>query len=120
MRAISGYLKNSRELYHSTSGGLSTALAQAMIDAGGIVYGVRYTEDFYSAQYVRIQSHATIKLVQGTKYIRANPILANGGNVYLSCCDDLSNDKNVLFVGLPCEIFTLQRKIQEKQILFID
>ena len=44
-RCFSGFHKNTSALTKSASGGLAMALSEAMIEAGGIVYGV-YTEDF--------------------------------------------------------------------------
>ena len=64
-----GYLVDESKLMQSSSGGIATALAEYMIEQGGYVAGVAYSEDFYKAEYILIHSISEISKLKGSKYI---------------------------------------------------
>lgn len=67
-----GYLDDDNKLMQSTSGGIATALAEKMIDAGGYVVGVAYSEDFHKAEYIVTNDKEELKRLKGSKYIETD------------------------------------------------
>lgn len=111
-----GAIRNSK-IKQSASGGIAYALYKKTLDEGGIIYGVKWTEDYFGAQYVRItkKSDTSIEVLQGSKYIRATLRLENGLSVYESILNDLNQQLKVLFIGLPCEVQGLIRYLENKK-----
>lgn len=112
-------------LRKSSSGGIAFALAERILDQGGIVYGVEYSEDFCSARYARVSSKEDLHKLQGSKYIPSSK-MCGGKLVSEVVLDDLKNDKKVLFTGLPCDVAALHKKLSlngtglQKNLLCVD
>ena len=98
-----GYNINNKTLYKSASGGISYLLNEFFLKNNGIIYGVAYTENYKSAEYVRIDNLNDLIKIQSSKYIETNK-----NNLYNVIKHDLEDSKNVLFTGLPCEIGALK------------
>lgn len=105
---FAGYITDSRELLECSSGGLATAMARKMIQSGGYVAGVRYTEDFYSAKYVIIHDEKELSLLKGSKYIDAEK-----GTLYQDIKKLVENGEKVLFFGLPCMIAAMKKFLKK-------
>ena len=99
LAAFAGYLRDDRALLSCTSGGVATALASAVIRAGGHVAGVVYEEDFYSAHYEIVSDQAGLERLKGSKYVQPHM-----GSVYADVKALLEDDQMVLFIGLPCAV----------------
>lgn len=97
-----GHAVDETDIRKSSSGGLSTILGRYIINNGGVVYGVRYTEDFHSAKYSRATTYEDLDLFRTSKYFQASK-----GDIFKQVKSDLNNSKIVLFVGLPCDIAAL-------------
>lgn len=102
--AFAGYLNDDRELLTCTSGGIATALARAMLLAGGHVAGVSYAEDFYSARYEIISRLEDLDRLKGSKYVQPRM-----GSVYADVKALLEQEQKVLFFGLPCTVAAVKR-----------
>jgi len=111
-RCYSGYHEDLGTLTKSASGGLAMSLSEAMIEAGGIVYGVAYTEDFYGAQFIRVSQKEDLTKLQGSKYISASKRMGER-TVYQEVLNDLNAENQVLFIGLPCEVGTLKSVLRK-------
>ena len=96
------YLSDIEELRESASGALGTALAEQMIDNGGYVAGVVYSEDFYRAEYILINKKEDLFRLKGSKYV-----VSQKNGVFEKIKDLLKNNRKVLFIGLPCEVAAL-------------
>ena len=72
-------LNDTEKLKQSSSGGMAYAVCEQVIQNGGVVYGVRYSEDYLSAQYVRINNLKDIVWLSGSKYITTSKKLSNAG-----------------------------------------
>lgn len=123
-----GYNRNIDILKKSSSGGVATTLAQKFIERGGVVISVRYSYDFYSAEFFVAESVTDIKYFYGSKYIFARKEVRIG-EVYESLFDTLkrlyNSKKNILFIGLPCECsmvktFFANNKMNLDKIFFVD
>lgn len=97
-----GYVEKKEELLRSTSGGIATALAERMIEKGGYVAGVAYSEDYYSAEYILINNKSDLDKLRGSKYIDTNK-----NKIYFDIKKLLEQGEQVLFIGLPCAVAAL-------------
>ena len=89
---------------NSSSGAVFTAMAERVLAENGIVYGVRMTEDCYSAEFERVDCSEGLNALRGSKYIQAHV-----GLTYLQVKKDLDNNRLVLFTGTICQINALKR-----------
>lgn len=101
--AYAGYLKNNSELLECSSGGIATALARKMINNGGYVAGVSYSEDFKEAKYEITNSTADLNKFKGSKYVSVNK-----NSVYSNVQSLLNEGKSILFFGTPCIVAALK------------
>ena len=101
--------KNKRieDRLNSSSGGLFILVARDVINSGGVVYGAAFDENF-SVIHVRVTEQAELEKLCNSKYS-----FSNFGNAMNQCEKDLKNDRLVLFVGSPCQIAALNRKLEK-------
>lgn len=98
MKTYAGYCtKEIRE--NSSSGGVFSVLACYVIKKGGVVYGVRMSEDYYLASYMRADDEEGLIKQLGSKYIQASL-----GETFHKVKKDLDNKRIVLFSGTACQI----------------
>lgn len=83
----------------SSSGGIFSLLAEYVLSQNGVVYGVKMSDDCYSAEFVRIVDATNLVWVRGSKYLQARV-----GDSYRKVKDDLVSGKRVLFSGTGCQI----------------
>lgn len=118
----SGYaVKNTDKevLDKSSSGGVSYALCKAIIDMGGVVYGVAYTDD-YQVVTKRAQTIEECYAFYGSKYVQTNP-----EDTFAAAFEDLKNGKRVLYFGTSCHIaglysFLKTRKCSLENLYTVD
>lgn len=87
----------------STSGGVFTALAEAIIDQGGYVAGAFYDEGFRICHGV-VSSLDEIPRLRQSKYAQSWI-----GSTFRTVQKLLKDDKTVLFCGTPCQSAGLQQ-----------
>lgn len=104
IEAFCGYETDVNRLKESSSGGFASAMARAIIQENGIVYGVAYSKDYRKTEYVRIDSLADIGRITGSKYLKSSGIVKD---LVAKIQKDLKEGKQVLFIGLPCEVSAL-------------
>nr|WP_295305770.1 Coenzyme F420 hydrogenase/dehydrogenase, beta subunit C-terminal domain [uncultured Blautia sp.] len=92
--------KNSRR--NSTSGGVFSELAKCIIQQGGVVVGVQWSEDF-SPKHVVIEREYEIDKLKGSKYAQSDT-----NNIYSKVKRLLIDGRKVLFSGTPCQIAALK------------
>lgn len=120
MKVYSGYYKDADKCLCSSSGGATTAIAEKIICQGGYVFGVAYSEDFYSAEYVCVDRANQLKIIKGSKYIKSNK-----RDIYKIIEEKLATGKPVLFIGLGCDVagvksFVKKRGIDQSNLFTID
>lgn len=101
--------KNETVRANSRSGGIFTAISDWVLDNGGVVYGC-VMSDVYTAEHIRATAKSDRDRMRGSKYI---PSRIN--NCYSLCAEDLSNGKQVLFSGTPCQIDALNNFLSVKK-----
>lgn len=92
----------------SSSGGLFWCFAQSVFAKGGIVVGVRMSDDGTVAYHTVIDKEEDIKDLMGSKYVQSDK-----RNVFRAVKQYLQNNVSVLFSGTPCEIAGLVSYLPE-------
>ena len=103
-----GALKDLQELSKSQSGGAFWALAKAVIQNEGIVYGCGYKGHFVAA-HKRAETIEQCEEFRKSKYVQSDM-----GDCYMQIQEDLQAGRNVLFSGTPCQCAGLQSFLGKK------
>lgn len=109
-----GYLDSDKELLECSSGGIATALARKVIQLGGYVAGVTYSEDFYSVKYEIINDVKDLGRLKGSKYV-----VPDKNTVYKKVRSLLENGNIVLFFGLPCVVAGMRTFLKKEYPNFL-
>lgn len=94
-------------LARSTSGGAFTALAQAIFQSGGVVYGAAMS-DAMQVMHIRTETTAELDALRGSKYVQSDT-----GSTYVQAERDLKEGRSVLYSGTPCQIDGLKCFLQK-------
>ena len=86
----------------SSSGGVFFAVAEKIIESGGVVFGAGFDKDM-NVVHKFSETVEGIKEFKGSKYVQSNI-----GNSYLKAKEFLDAGRVVLFTGTPCQIGGLQ------------
>lgn len=89
---------NEEARLNSSSGGLFTALAEKVIEDGGVVFGAGFGEHLKVVHKMCGDKNGLSEL-RGSKYVQSEI-----GNTYREAKEQLEAGKKVLFVGTPCQI----------------
>lgn len=90
--------KNDKIRDRSTSGGVFTALAQRIIDDGGVVFGAAFDNSF-KAVHISVSDINGLEQLRGSKYTQSSI-----GVSYSNVKELLNKNTKVLFSGTPCQI----------------
>lgn len=90
--------------YQSSSGGVFSALAAAIFDRNGIVYGAAMTEEDSDqcCRHVSCECRGELHRLRGSKYT-----VSDVRGVFLSVKKELERGRVVLFSGTPCQVAAL-------------
>lgn len=88
----------------STSGGVFSALADVVLEEGGIIIGAAYDKDI-NVRHEIVDSREGLKRLRGVKYVHG----AIGPDVYAGIKDALNVGRKVLFSGLPCQVAAMRK-----------
>lgn len=86
----------------SSSGGVFTQLAEQTIEAGGVVFGVKWNEHF-EAVHAYTETKEGIAAFRGSKYVQSRV-----GDTFKQAEQFLKQGRQVLFSGTPCQIAALK------------
>ena len=100
----------------SSSGGVFTALAELVLEKGGVVFGAAYTDDF---QIIHIEIHDKNEL---EKLCLSKYAQSKVGETMLNVRELLKEGKYVMFVGTPCQVAGLKSflKKEYENLLAVD
>ncbi len=90
--------KNEEVLKQSTSGGAFTAIAEKVIEAGGVVFGAAFNENF-EVIHKFVENKDELKIFRNSKYVQSRI-----GDSYKKVKELLNSGKLVYFSGTPCQI----------------
>lgn len=91
--------KNQRVLKESTSGGAFTAIAEYVIENGGIVYGAVMDPDTMFVHHVGVDKEDELCEFRNSKYVQSDV-----GTCFLEAKECLQKNRLVCFSGTPCQI----------------
>ena len=89
-------------LKESSSGGLFTALAEAVLDKGGVVFGAAWTDDL-SVAHIGVEDKAALSRLRGSKYVQSTT-----GDTFRQAKKLLADGRYVFYTGTPCQIAALK------------
>ncbi len=91
----------------SSSGGIFSLIAEKTIENGGVVFGAKFNDSF-EVIHDSIVNKADIESFRGSKYVQSKI-----GDTYKQAKECLSQGKQVLFSGTPCQIEGLKAYLME-------
>ena len=92
----------------SSSGGIFTILAETTINAGGVVFGVMFNEN-WEVLHSYTETVEGLAAFRGSKYVQS--VI---GNSYKQAEAFLKQGREVLFSGTPCQIAGLKRYLRKE------
>lgn len=107
--------KDMKEIETSRSGAAFIAISDRILECGGVVYGVGYT-DHFRVVHKRAVTKQERNEFKGSKYVQSDL-----GDVFKQVRRDLKDGLTVLFSGTPCQTAGLKAYIGEQlcQNLFL-
>ncbi len=81
----------------STSGGIFLAIAEKILNEGGIVFGCAYDENLV-AKHISVESISELYKLQGSKYVQSDI-----SGIYSKVKNELNSGRQVLFSGTGCQ-----------------
>lgn len=86
----------------SSSGGVFTFLAEAVVNMGGVVFGARFDTEWL-VELACAETLQDLALFRGSKYVQARV-----GDAYVAVESFLKQGRLVLFSGSPCQVMGLK------------
>lgn len=102
MKCYYGWNANKKILLKSSSGGIFSAVAEYIINAGGVVFGATLDSSTSIVKHIGVNTLQDLSLIRGSKYQQS---FINSS--YQDVKKILSTSKPVLFSGTPCQIVGL-------------
>jgi len=100
--------KNEDERMSSSSGGVFSALADNILQDGGVVYGAAWDEKM-QLKHIGIEDVGQLDSLRRSKYVQSNT-----DGVYKDVKNQLKSGRKVLFCGTPCQIGGLLSFLRNK------
>lgn len=92
----------------SSSGGIFTPLAEAIIRDGGVVFGAKFDKE-WNVIHAWTDTIEGIADFRGSKYVQSTI-----GNTYREAREFLKQGRKVLFSGTPCQIAGLRKFLRKE------
>lgn len=107
-KAFAAYCNDEIIRSNSSSGGMFTVLAQAVLQKGGVVCGAAFNEK-QELEHIIIDTVEEIGKLQGSKYLQSKM-----GSCFQKVKDYLNEGRWVYFSGTPCQIDGLVSFLKKK------
>lgn len=98
-----GYAEDEEIRACSSSGGVFSLLAGAVLGPGGVLYGAASDEE-QGVRHIRVDSASDLCLLRGSKYLQSRT-----GDTFSQARADLEAGRTVLYSGTACQIAGLKR-----------
>ena len=108
--------KNTGVLMESSSGGLFTELAEAVLDKGGAVFGAAWGENM-SLCHIAVENKKDLARLRGSKYVQSST-----DSTFKRAKEMLDSGRYVCYSGTPCQIsgFKAFLKKDYEKLLTVD
>ena len=100
--AYGAYTSDDKIRKGSSSGGVFSVLAQAVLDRGGMIAGAAFDEDF-SVRHVLVETEEELNRLRGSKYVQSRM-----EDTYPRIREELKRGRVVLFTGVACQVAGLK------------
>ena len=100
--AYAAKLKDTVSLSKSSSGGMFTALAQPILEKGGVVFGAGFDKD-WNVCHQYAETLKDLNKLRRSKYVQSDI-----GTTFRQAKNFLDQGRTVLFTGTPCQITGLK------------
>ena len=107
-KAYAAYSTNEGERLASSSGGLFSLIAAAVLAEGGTVFGAAF-DDSFAVNHVNVESKTDISMLRGSKYVQSRM-----DGTYRRVLNELKSGRRVLFSGTICQIAGLKAYLQKE------
>ena len=101
-----GYVLDEKLRLQSSSGGIFTVLAEAVLSLGGVVFGAAFDDDFL-VHHIKVENCDDLEKLRGSKYLQSRI-----ENTYREAEEELKQGRFVLFSGTACQIAGLYGYLQ--------
>lgn len=115
LKVYAAYTLNEHLRILSSSGGLSSEIAQYVLDKNGVVFGAAFNKNFL-VDHIEIRNKEDLPKIIGSKYIQSNVHLIY--NRIKNIIDE--ENKNVLFIGLPCQVAAVKKLVRSEKLITVD
>lgn len=102
LKAMAAVCQDEALRLQSSSGGIFSLLAEAVLARGGVVFGARFDEQ-WQVVLDHTETLEGLAAFRGSKYVQAKV-----GRAYADCAAFLRSGREVLFSGTPCQIAGLK------------
>lgn len=90
--------KSLEESFHCSSGGIFTAIAEYVINEGGIVCGATFADGF-RVRHIMVDNMNTLNQIKKSKYVQSDTT-----DIYKKVKAFLAEGRYLLFSGTPCQV----------------
>lgn len=113
--AYSAWSSDEKERETSASGGIAAEIYKKAVSEGCYIAGAVQQDDFSVVMQLSSDEKAILKF-KNSKYV-----FSEAWHVYQEIKQSLKADKNVVFIGLPCQVAALRKIFRENEkILFVE
>ncbi len=113
--AYSAWSSDEKERETSASGGIAAEIYKKAVSEGCDIAGAVQQDDFSVVMQLSSDEKAILKF-KNSKYV-----FSEAWHVYQEIKQSLKADKNVVFIGLPCQVAALRKIFRENEkILFVE
>ena len=116
IKVFAAQSKDDQLRLNSSSGGIFSLLAGCVLAEGGVVFGVRF-DDNWQPVFDYAENIAELDVFRGSKYVQAIV-----GNAYIDAKAFLKQGRKVMFSGTACQIAGLKKflKTEYENLLTVD
>lgn len=111
--AYAAYTKSSELRKESSSGGIFSELALAVLEQGGVVFGVAYSEQF-EVNHICVESADELYRLRGAKYTQSSL-----EGIFSKVKSYLKQKRRVLFSGTSCQVAGLKAFLKTEDALLL-
>lgn len=101
--AYAMYNKDSQKRSESASGGAASTFYEYILDKKGVIYGASNLFGNDNFSFIRVENKKDLYKVKGSKYVHCYI-----NDTLKKVKKDLLNNRNVIFIGTPCQISGLK------------
>lgn len=103
IRLFAARAKNDDVVKNSSSGGVFSVLAEAILQKGGVVFGAAWIAERQRVEHIGVANAEGLARLRGSKYVQS--VI---GDAYREAKRLLNAERTVLFSGTPCQLTGLR------------